>query len=382
MTRKCELLHWASLRNLSDADFLDRVNLNSAQHVCMVSKLRLRYEHEITTRGKFEKKFTDSSEVIEQRDAEIVELRSKLDKAEGAAADVVKLRRQVQVSGLESVHDGLKGKVVELEYEYERLRDQVEGEAKLKDQFMAIQDYVVRCLVDCSSALDARLSELSYQVDSKLYPHMLTVVAGRRSGGDLENISLPFLARLKSYKDDPLEHVMTSLYLAGSPNKERGSRVPSMVFREVLLGEALEASLAQNGTTIGVVSRSIFSCHSLPPENGTTVPYTLRTVTKSEPHDLSSVDSQRIILVKLFIQPLRFCLFMASCSSMLVSWTIDPCRCLCAIVQGEWGVPVAGFDHCAAAVCLSTCPLVCGCLTDVNLCLIFNFSHQSLNGLS
>ncbi|GJT08374.1 hypothetical protein Tco_0842836 [Tanacetum coccineum] len=31
----------------------------------------------------------------------------------------------------------------------------------------------------------------------------------------------------------------------------------------------------ENGTTTGVVSRSIFSCRSLAPENGTTVPYTL-----------------------------------------------------------------------------------------------------------
>nr|GEV64487.1 hypothetical protein [Tanacetum cinerariifolium] len=32
--------------------------------------------------------------------------------------------------------------------------------------------------------------------------------------------------------------------------------------------------LLENGTTTGVVSRSIFSCRSLAPENGTTVPYT------------------------------------------------------------------------------------------------------------
>ncbi|GJY81002.1 hypothetical protein Tco_0493753 [Tanacetum coccineum] len=31
---------------------------------------------------------------------------------------------------------------------------------------------------------------------------------------------------------------------------------------------------------------------------------------------------------------------------------------------------------------LSTCLLVCGCLTEANLCLIFKFLHQSLNGLS
>ncbi|GJX86732.1 hypothetical protein Tco_0337506 [Tanacetum coccineum] len=37
---------------------------------------------------------------------------------------------------------------------------------------------------------------------------------------ELENISLPFLARLESYKDAPLERVMASLYLAGLPTLE------------------------------------------------------------------------------------------------------------------------------------------------------------------
>ncbi|GKD76505.1 hypothetical protein Tco_1339126, partial [Tanacetum coccineum] len=184
--------YWASLCNLSDADFLDRMNLNSAQHVCMVSELRLRYEHQIALMEKFEKKFTNSSEVIQQRDAEVVELRTKLERAEGEAADVVELHRQgfeleataaakfeelaglsVQnaellgyVSGLESVRDGLNGKVVELEFECERLWSQVVGEPKLKEQFVGMQDVVVQRLMDCSSALDVGLSELNYQVDS------------------------------------------------------------------------------------------------------------------------------------------------------------------------------------------------------------------------
>ncbi|GJW71242.1 hypothetical protein Tco_0128159 [Tanacetum coccineum] len=110
--------YWASLCNLSNADFLDRMNLNSAQHVCMVFELRLCYEHEIALTEKFEKKFTNSSEVIQQRDAEVVELTSKLERAEGEAADVV--------SGLEFVRDGLKGNAVKLEFECERLRSQVE----------------------------------------------------------------------------------------------------------------------------------------------------------------------------------------------------------------------------------------------------------------
>ncbi|GKF13281.1 hypothetical protein Tco_0054743, partial [Tanacetum coccineum] len=74
--------YWASLRNLNDAEFLDWVNYKFCSTCLYGSELRLCYEHEITMREKFEKKFVDSSEVIQQRDAEIVELKSKLRKAE------------------------------------------------------------------------------------------------------------------------------------------------------------------------------------------------------------------------------------------------------------------------------------------------------------
>ncbi|GKA37284.1 hypothetical protein Tco_0723849 [Tanacetum coccineum] len=196
----------ASLCNRHDSNFHDLLNVNYALHACMVSELRLRYKHETTVRQNFEQKFLKSFEAVQQRDAEIVVLKTKLEKAESEAADAVKLCRRVseleataatkaeelaglssqnaelsgQVSGLESVCDGLKGKVVELESECERLWGQVEGEAKLKEQFVAIQDVEVQRLADRGSALDARLSELSYQVDSELYPHMLTAVGGRR----------------------------------------------------------------------------------------------------------------------------------------------------------------------------------------------------------
>nr|GEV88118.1 cytochrome P450 CYP82D47-like [Tanacetum cinerariifolium] len=128
--------YWASLRNLSDTDFLDRVNLNYAQHVCMVFELCLCYEHEITIREKFKKKFNDSSEVIQQRDVEIIKLGSKWGR-----------QRVRQVSGLESVCDGLKGKVVGLESECERLWDQVEGKVKMNELFMAKQDDVVQWVI-------------------------------------------------------------------------------------------------------------------------------------------------------------------------------------------------------------------------------------------
>ncbi|GJX38767.1 hypothetical protein Tco_0252070 [Tanacetum coccineum] len=174
---------YASLCNRHDSNFLDLLNVNSAQHSCMVSELRLRYEHEITVREKFEQKFLKSFEAVQQRDVEIVVLKTKLEKAKSEAVGVVKLRRRVSEleAAVAAKADELAGlSVVELESECERLWGQVKGETKLKERFMAMQDAEVQRLVDRGSALDVRLSELSYQVDSEIYPHMLTVVAGHR----------------------------------------------------------------------------------------------------------------------------------------------------------------------------------------------------------
>ncbi|GJZ63970.1 hypothetical protein Tco_0620391 [Tanacetum coccineum] len=240
--------YWASLRNQYDAEFIDRLNVNAAQH---------------------------TSEVAPAAKAE-----------EFAGLTVQNVELLGQVSGLESVRDSLKERVAQLESDYVKIQR----------------------LAEHSSDLDARLSELSYLLDSKPYLHMLTVVAGRRwvighglrlafmrccqsldyhnslakvislaidqgiqqgleagikhgkAGrelspmlaydpevkaryeevvGELENILLPFLDRMKSYKDDPLECIMASLYLEG------GSRVPGTICHEVLLEEALEASYAR-----------------------------------------------------------------------------------------------------------------------------------------
>ncbi|GKB14732.1 hypothetical protein Tco_0848655 [Tanacetum coccineum] len=61
----------------------------------------LRYEHEIMTREKYEKKFTDSAAIVQQKDVEIVDLKAQLEKSEAEAAEVTELRKRV--SDLEAV---------------------------------------------------------------------------------------------------------------------------------------------------------------------------------------------------------------------------------------------------------------------------------------
>ncbi|GJZ07052.1 hypothetical protein Tco_0540845 [Tanacetum coccineum] len=155
--------YWAALRNQSDAGFLDSFNINSAQHACMVSELRFQYEHEIMSRERFEKKFIDSSVVIQQKDAKIADLKSRLKKAESEAAGVVRKELNSRVTKLGVDCEGLLGKIV--------------SEARMKEEFTSLQETVARLFEERAPELDARIAEVKRDMDTDLYPHMFTAIA-------------------------------------------------------------------------------------------------------------------------------------------------------------------------------------------------------------
>ncbi|GKE33474.1 hypothetical protein Tco_1452796 [Tanacetum coccineum] len=225
---------WASLHNQTDVEFLNLLNVNTAQHVCMVSELRLRYEHEIEVREKFKKNFVKSAETIQQRDAYIVSLESRLEGAEGEAA-----------------------KVLQLDSECGDIRSKVVGEAKLKEEFMAMRDAGIQRLEERNAELDTCFSELNYQsglgkdislainhgiqqgltarVEHGKVRRELGELAAydpgikakyERAVGVLEGVSVPFLDRMKALKDAPLDHLMATLYLEGS----QGDEDPTLAF--------------------------------------------------------------------------------------------------------------------------------------------------------
>ncbi|GJZ30986.1 hypothetical protein Tco_0576033 [Tanacetum coccineum] len=164
-------------------------NINSAQRTCMVSELRLRYEHEIKTGEKFQKKFTDTFAVVQQRDAEIAALGTRLEKDERVATEVVSLRG-VCVYELEA---GVAGKyqevatlgrkmlnlVVKLGGDFKRLRKEAIGEAKLREDFKSFQDAEARRFEQKSAELDSRIADVRRDMDNDLYPYMFTAIAGR-----------------------------------------------------------------------------------------------------------------------------------------------------------------------------------------------------------
>ncbi|GJS20362.1 gypsy type transposase [Tanacetum coccineum] len=198
--------YWAALRNQSNAGFLDGFNINSAQHICMVSELRLWYEHEIMSRERFQKKFTDSSVVVQQRDAEIAVLKAKLEKAKSEATEVDVLHVRVseletrvvaryeevstlnkqnaellgKVSALESEREELNREVIKLGEDCESLWNEVAGKAKLREEFKSFQDVEDRHFEEKSAQLDARIVDVRCDMDNDLYPHMFTAIVGRK----------------------------------------------------------------------------------------------------------------------------------------------------------------------------------------------------------
>ncbi|GJZ49450.1 putative ribonuclease H-like domain-containing protein [Tanacetum coccineum] len=160
---------YAALRNQYDVRFLDAININSAQHVCMVFELRLRYEHKIMTREKFEKKFMDRAALIQQRDAEIADLRVRLEKYKAEAVEVTELRKPASdLEATVAVKDG----------ELANLHTKNVG---LAEEFISQQDAAERRFKERAAELDARIADVRRDMDNDLYPLMLTAIAGRRT---------------------------------------------------------------------------------------------------------------------------------------------------------------------------------------------------------
>ncbi|GKC39815.1 hypothetical protein Tco_1052199 [Tanacetum coccineum] len=212
------------LRNLSPAAFLDGFNINSAQHTCMLSELRLRYEHEIMTREKFQKKFTDNCAVLQQRDAEIVALKTRLEKAELEAAVVVSLHGRVSEleTGVASERGELNRHVIKLGSDCERLRKEAVGETRrdmdndlYPHMFTAIAarrwilSYGVRlALTKCAQSTECQSALGKVEAyDLGVKDDFVSVVT------DFKNVSFGLLDELESLKDSPLASIMSALVL-------------------------------------------------------------------------------------------------------------------------------------------------------------------------
>ncbi|GJR41892.1 hypothetical protein Tco_1309995 [Tanacetum coccineum] len=221
---------------------------------------------------KFQKKFDDTYVVVQHCNAEITVLRTRLEKAEHEAAKVVSLRGRV--SELEAGVAVKSQEVGTLGGDCERLRKEVVGEAKLREEFKSFQDAEASCFEQKSAELDAHIADVRRDMDDDLYPHMFTAIAGRRcllshavnkgiqeglEAGVEHGRSGRTLAQLELLKDSPLASIMSALVLKdahGYPYCSCGCGKEGLC--PPPLAEA-SGSVPLPGSSIGVVDYQVLS---------------------------------------------------------------------------------------------------------------------------
>ncbi|GJR84405.1 hypothetical protein Tco_0155190 [Tanacetum coccineum] len=176
---------FSQLRSMDYEQLFIEFNVGAARQTCLSSEVRLRLEHELRGRKKFEGKCAMQADWLKERDAEITCLKAQLSLKEAEAAEAIHLRGQIatveatkaarsnELDGLKEQNAALEGRVTlsceelsikasSLESEKDKLIDQVSiledtcsglcdevmGYKFFKEQIEVVQDEQVKMLSD------------------------------------------------------------------------------------------------------------------------------------------------------------------------------------------------------------------------------------------
>nr|GEW17998.1 hypothetical protein [Tanacetum cinerariifolium] len=199
-----------------------------APPTCLSAEVRMRCEHNLRERKRFEDKCARHGDLLNKKDIEIADLKTQLSLKEAEAAEAIRLHGQVSVieapkaarvgelynlkernsvheeekgvldrkvealesavvsketelaikaASLESQKDNLTDQVSLLETTCSGLRDQVSGYELFKEQFEADQDEQVKVLSDRVAELDPKIISMDIHLDEEFYPRFLTIIA-------------------------------------------------------------------------------------------------------------------------------------------------------------------------------------------------------------
>ncbi|GKA40789.1 hypothetical protein Tco_0733382 [Tanacetum coccineum] len=228
----------------------------------MVSELRLRYEHEIMSRERFQKKFTESCTVIQQRDAEIAALKAKLETTEKESMEL----------------SGLCGRVSELETKVVAKSEDI---ANLNKQTVELLGNVISLAINkgIHQVLEAEIEHGKAGRSLAQVEAYDTDVENKYVAAvtDFKNVSFSLLEELEALKDSLLALIMSALTLEGDADstpklrklqpsldqvtipvysKSSGSRGSSYISNKMLLSDAIHA-IHRRAKNRGLVLSSI-----------------------------------------------------------------------------------------------------------------------------
>ncbi|GJU54533.1 hypothetical protein Tco_1228247 [Tanacetum coccineum] len=86
---------FSSLRSMDCDQLYTEFNVGAARQICLGSEVRSRAEHELELKEKLNAKYAARGKLLEEKDSEILRLKSQLAKKEAEAAEAVRLRDQV-----------------------------------------------------------------------------------------------------------------------------------------------------------------------------------------------------------------------------------------------------------------------------------------------
>ncbi|GJU76347.1 hypothetical protein Tco_1273417 [Tanacetum coccineum] len=222
---------FSDLRTMGYDQLFTEFNVGAARQICLGSEVRSRTEHELELKEKLRAKYAARGKLLEERDLEILELKSKLAEKETEAAEAIRLRDQVsslsgeksaltaEVSALKvtiaqkdhdislldshatSLASGLENakvacteagdKIISLTSERDRLISEVCPYllfrffsacrlSRFQEKMEVQQEEQAQELYNRVAELKAHVMHVSGRLEGEFYPTYLTTLAGRR----------------------------------------------------------------------------------------------------------------------------------------------------------------------------------------------------------
>ncbi|GJT68759.1 hypothetical protein Tco_1020239 [Tanacetum coccineum] len=156
----------SDLRTMGYDQLFTEFNVGAAWQICLGSEVRSRTEHELELKEKLRAKYAARGKLLEERDLEILELKSKLAEKETEAAEAIRLRDQVsslseEKSALITEVSALKVTIAQKDHDISLLDSHATSLASgLKDAKVACTEAGDK-IISLTSERDRLISEVS-----------------------------------------------------------------------------------------------------------------------------------------------------------------------------------------------------------------------------
>ncbi|GKE09328.1 hypothetical protein Tco_1412879, partial [Tanacetum coccineum] len=206
---------FSALRTMDYDQLYTEFNVGVARQICLGAEVRSRAEHELELKEKLRAKYDARGRLLEEKDLEILKLKSQLAEKEAETTEVIRLRDQVsslfgEKSALTAEVSVLKVTVTQKDHDISLLnsratclastlddakvacaeagnkitslaseRDRLASE-DFKEKMEIQQEEQAQELYNRVAELEAHIMDVSGRLEGEFYPAYLTTLAGRR----------------------------------------------------------------------------------------------------------------------------------------------------------------------------------------------------------